>query len=146
MQGKVPTSVYLVTSGHRNSPTHDPLVTWRVTLPKVSIYIGKALHRQLVDQGIPITRVCQVALAQAVDSPVVTTGTRIRGLAQALIEVAEAVDARGEAGVKFLEEHGVNVETLREVLPWLQGYGSGAARPGLAGVDRDGAVEGGDTV
>lgn len=89
-------------------------------MPKISIYIPNDLHRAAQAAGMNLSRICQAAIASAVDGDSALTSTRIRHSLLELHAVADEHERRLAITMAALAEAEVDLTELMPAEPWLR--------------------------
>lgn len=87
-------------------------------MAKMTIYLPNRLHRQVLDQALPVSKICQAALGEALDASRVSTGARLRRLAASLEAVSEQADARILIAIERIKNAGLDPQQVLGDLPF----------------------------
>lgn len=89
-------------------------------MPRVSIYLTQQLHRRLTEAGLPVTKICQSALADALSADDQTIADQLRAEALRLMRIAEETERRTRASYERFTAHGVDVDSTMDGTPYLR--------------------------
>lgn len=86
-------------------------------MAKVTIYLPDRMHRQVVGQKLPISKICQVALTEALDARHLSTGARIRRVSAQLEAISDDADTRILTAIQRVADAGIDPEQIFGDLP-----------------------------